>query len=115
MRDLVAATILSDSVKYSRKFLASMKEPHEYAAWICNGKQEWGGVPELKVLSAYYQKIFCVVDIQENKIHKFGDENETDGRVYLMYDGIHYNLGTFTSPITKNSRYIFFMKEDYDQ
>ena len=62
MRDLVAATILSDSVKYSRKFLASMKEPHEYAAWICNGKNEWGGVPELKVLSIYYNKIFCVVD-----------------------------------------------------
>ena len=79
LRDLVAATILSDSLKYSRKFLASMKEPHEYAAWICNGKNEWGGVPELKVLSVYYHKIFNVVDITENKIHRFGDENDADG------------------------------------
>ena len=91
-----------------------MKEPHEYATWICNGKKEWGGVPELKVLSIYYQKIFIVVDIQELKLHKFGDENESDGKVYLMYDGTHYNCGALTSPVTNNSRYIFFMNEDYD-
>jgi len=31
-----------------------------------------------------------------------------------MYDGTHYNCGSFTSPITGNSRYIFFLHEDYD-
>ena len=72
VRGIVAATILSDPEKYNRKFLGACREPDEYAEWICKPSQEWGGIPELRILSEYYNKMLCVVDIGVGKIHEFG-------------------------------------------
>ena len=50
-------------------------------------------MPELKILSEYYRKILCVVDVGEGKIHKFVGDQNADEKIFLMYDGTHYNLG----------------------
>ena len=71
VRQTVAAIIISDPSKYNKSFLGGSQDPENYAEWICK-PQEWGGIPELKILSEYYAKEICVVDIGEAKIHKFG-------------------------------------------
>ena len=84
---MVSAIILSDPSKYNTSFLGGGMSPEAYAEWICG--PQWGGIPELKILSEFYSKELCVVDIGEGKIHKFG----SGPKIYLMYDGTHYNLG----------------------
>ena len=95
IRGTVAAIVLSDSEKYNRKFLGGALDPTEYAEWICRPSQ-WGGIPELKILSEYYKKILCVVDVGEEKIHKFGGDQNSNEKLFLIYDGTHYNLGVCT-------------------
>ena len=34
-----------------------------------------------------------MIDIGDEKIHKFGAEGAYQKHIYLMYDGTHYNLG----------------------
>lgn len=52
LRGTVAAIILSDPGKYGQNFLG--KEPEKYCEWICQAGN-WGGIPELKILSEHFQ------------------------------------------------------------
>lgn len=72
-------------------------EPDEYAEWICSPRKEWGGIPELKILSQHYNSQISVLDIGEDKIIDFkGTEPEKANYstvIYVVFDGSHYNLG----------------------
>lgn len=70
LRSTVAAMILSDP-KYDKKFLGGAMEPEAYAEFICKPK-EWGGMPELRMLSEYYKARITVVDIGANDLVSFG-------------------------------------------
>ena len=37
-------------------------EPHNNAQWILN-TDNWGGIPEMKILSEHYKKLIYVVDV----------------------------------------------------
>jgi len=50
LRSTIAATILENESKYNRQFLGGLMEPKEYAQHICK-QGEWGGIPELNILS----------------------------------------------------------------
>lgn len=53
IRSTIAAIILSDEVKYNKQFLGGALEPMEYAEHICK-PGEWGGIPELHILSEMF-------------------------------------------------------------
>lgn len=52
----------------------------------------WGGIPELKALSLFYGVEFGVVVISDVEVLLFGKGQNYTKRVYLLYDGTHYNL-----------------------
>jgi hypothetical protein len=62
--------MLNDPATFSAKELGM--EPQKYADWICGGNSAWGGIPELKALSMYFQTEFAVVVISDFKILVFG-------------------------------------------
>ena len=69
-------------------------EPEQYCEWICK-PNEWGGMPELRLLSQFYQVQITVVDIGNDDLVVF---KGSDGKqsyqkeIFLMFDGSHYNL-----------------------
>ncbi len=67
------------------------KEPKEYVEWLCSGPV-WGGQPELKALSIHFQTEFAVLDIVYEEVLVFGLDHGYKQRVYVLYDGTHYNL-----------------------
>ena len=97
MRSTIATIILTDLVKYNKTYLGGAQEPSAYAQWICKPTQ-WGGIPELRILSEYYYSEIRVVDIGDHKIHRFAPERDDNATscIYLMYDGSHYNAGGVT-------------------
>jgi ubiquitin thioesterase OTU1 len=42
-------------------------------------------------MTKYYQVEICVVDIQTGRIDRFGEDCEYSTRVFLLYDGIHFD------------------------
>ena len=72
MRKIVADEILNDKVKYNKEFLGKDMEPDAYAKWI-QVPNSWGGLPELQILAKHFQKVICVMNINDDKIYKFGD------------------------------------------
>ena len=67
LRNTVAAYILSDPEKYNKKYLGGALEPEDYCQWICKPK-EWGGIPELRILSQHYEAIIAVLDIGNDEV-----------------------------------------------
>lgn len=114
LRRLIAGVILSDTRKYNSDFLVSAQTPEAYAKWI-QGDGEWGGIPELKILAGHYNKMICVVDIGWNRIHKFGNPSTADHKIFLIYDGTHYNLGVQKDPRTNEIRRKFKISEENDK
>ena len=66
--------------------------PEQYAEWICKPK-EWGGIPELKILSEHYQAVIAVLDIGNDEVIEFRGNGKPTRLIYLVFDGSHYNLG----------------------
>ena len=72
-------------------------------------------MPELRILSEYYNKMLYVVDIGLNKIHQFGPEAKADSKLFLIYDGTHYNLGVYRNTQTNQITRTFPMDEENDE
>ncbi|KAL3923250.1 MAG: hypothetical protein SGPRY_004283 [Prymnesium sp.] len=86
MRQLVASAVLSG--EWDEGMLGKSKE--EYARWILQ-PQQWGGGIELAVLSKHYKSEIATLDTQTRKIHVFGQEHGFHQRVFLIFDGVHYD------------------------
>lgn len=82
--------MLSDPQTFSKQELG--KEPEEYVTWLISGSAAWGGIPELKALSLYFEIEIGVVVIQDVEILLFGGDKNYSKRIYVLYDGTHYNL-----------------------
>ncbi len=50
-----------------------------------------GGAIEISILSKYYKIEMCVVDIQTGRVDRFGEDCEYLKRVFILYDGIHFD------------------------
>ncbi|TXG67790.1 hypothetical protein EZV62_009065 [Acer yangbiense] len=74
LRQVIAATVVSDPIKYSEAFLGKPNE--EYCSWILDS-EKWGGAIELSMLADYYGREIAVKKYSE--------------RVMLIYDGLHYD------------------------
>ncbi|CAG9854079.1 unnamed protein product [Phyllotreta striolata] len=88
LRQLVAETISNDRDLYNDAILG--KSVESYCSWIQDDKS-WGGAIELSILSNHYGVEIAVVDTINAIINKFGEDQHYPHRVYLLFDGIHYD------------------------
>lgn len=88
LRDFIAKTVMNDPITFNEAILG--KKNDAYCAWIKNSSS-WGGCIELMVLSNYYKKEICVADIRTGRIDRFGEDQNYLTRVFIIYDGIHFD------------------------
>lgn len=88
MRELIAKTVKNDPDTFNEAILG--KKNAAYCDWIRDAKS-WGGSIEIMILSKYYKCEICVVDIRTNRIDRFGEDCAYPIRVFIIYDGIHFD------------------------
>ncbi|XP_024365994.1 OVARIAN TUMOR DOMAIN-containing deubiquitinating enzyme 2 isoform X5 [Physcomitrium patens] len=88
LRQVIAATVLSDPTTYSEAILG--KPNQEYVEWISN-PDKWGGAIELAILSDHYGREIAAYDIQTKRCDLYGQGKGYIERVMLLYDGLHYD------------------------
>lgn len=88
MREIIAEVVSKDTDAYSEAILG--KPNDEYCRWILKS-DSWGGAIELAVLSNYYGIEMAVVDTLNAIINRFGEDQRYAHRVFLLFDGIHYD------------------------
>ncbi|GFR82289.1 ubiquitin thioesterase OTU1 [Elysia marginata] len=88
LREVIAEIVSRDPMTYSEAILG--KPNHSYCKWI-RDKNSWGGGIELSILSQYFNTEIAVVDTQSGRVDRFGEDKNYKERVFLIYDGIHYD------------------------
>ncbi|CAG7828031.1 unnamed protein product [Allacma fusca] len=88
LRQLIAATVESDPVKYNEAFLG--RSNSDYCNWI-KQPESWGGGIEVSILSEFYGYEITVITIQSTSVSRFGEDQNYNQRMFLLYDGIHYD------------------------
>ncbi|KRT79783.1 hypothetical protein AMK59_6610 [Oryctes borbonicus] len=88
MRQMIAQTIERDPENFSEAILGKSME--EYCKWI-QEDTSWGGAIELSILSNYYGIEIAVADTINAIINRFGEDQNYSHRVFLLFDGIHYD------------------------
>ena len=89
LRQIVATYIASEPEKYNEAYLDMNNE--KYQKWILDEKN-WGGAIEADILAKHYSTEICTVDINSLSINVFGGEQNFKRRIYLLYDGVHYDV-----------------------
>ena len=51
----------------------------------------WGGAIELKLFSDMFQIEIASIDVQSNRIDIFGQDKNYPQRIYVLYNGVHYD------------------------
>jgi len=88
LRNLIAKVILSDPINYNEATL--QKSPEDYAKFM-KQTNSWGGSIELSIFSEHYKAEILVFDIPRQRHNCFGEQRNYAKRIYLVYDGIHYD------------------------
>jgi len=89
LRDIVAGYIMSDPERYNEAILE--RPNYKYCEWI-QKSDSWGGAIELEIFSRHYEVEICAVDIENAIVSVFGSEQGYKERIYVLYDGIHYDI-----------------------
>jgi ubiquitin thioesterase OTU1 len=58
---------------------------------------KWGGGIEIKIFTEILKLQIAVVDVQTNRIDLFGQDKAYTNRIFILYNGIHYD------PLVMNS------------
>ncbi|XP_076231380.1 yod1 deubiquitinase [Calliopsis andreniformis] len=88
MREIIANAVAADPEEYSEAFLG--RPNPEYCKWILK-PDSWGGAIELSILSKFYGLEIAVIDSINAIINRFGEDQHYTQRVFLIFDGIHYD------------------------
>lgn len=88
MRSIIAESVAANPEEYSEAILG--RPNAEYCEWI-QKTDSWGGAIELAILSWFYGLEIAVVDSINAIINRFGEDQHYAQRVFLMFDGIHYD------------------------
>ncbi len=88
LRSAVTQAVLTDPITYSDAFLG--RPTAEYASWI-QEPTSWGGQIEVSILSQLLQTEIVTLDIIRNRHDIYGTGDDHKRRIYLIYDGIHYD------------------------
>lgn len=62
----------------------------EYINDIANPTR-WGGGIEIKIFTEILKIEIAIVDVQTNRIDLFGQDKNYENRVFILYNGIHYD------------------------
>lgn len=57
----------------------------------------WGGAIELKIFSDIYQIEIASIDVMTNRVDIFGQGKEYKNRIYVLYNGVHYDPLVFAT------------------
>ncbi|ODM87382.1 Ubiquitin thioesterase OTU1 [Orchesella cincta] len=88
LREMIANTVAADPEKFNEAFLA--RPNADYVKWI-KEPESWGGGIELAILSEFYGMQISVVNTQSVHISNFGEDQNFAERIFLVYDGVHYD------------------------
>lgn len=88
LRVEIARAVLSRPDKYSMAVLG--KSPSDYGVWI-QSDTSWGGAIELSILSEIFSTEIAAIDTKTKRIDIYGQDAGYSSRVFLVYDGIHYD------------------------
>ncbi|XP_031832087.1 yod1 deubiquitinase [Nomia melanderi] len=108
MREIIANAVAADPEEYSEAFLG--RPNHEYCEWILK-PTSWGGAIELSILSHFYGLEIAVIDSINAIINRFGEDQHHAQRVFLIFDGIHYDP-LYLEPLDGGSIQTVFPVED---
>lgn len=108
MRDIIANAVAADPNEYSEAFLG--RPNAEYCKWILKS-DAWGGAIELSILSKFYGLEIAVIDSINAIINRFGEDQHYAQRVFLIFDGIHYDP-LYLEPLDGGSIQTIFPTED---
>jgi len=100
LRRLVAARMIQEPERWNEVTMAENRTVEAYTAWITN-PDSWGGFVDLIVLSECFQTQISVVSIESLEslhwTHYPDDAQLYDRRLYLLYNGVHYDAVVGTS------------------
>lgn len=88
LREIISQHVSNDKDSFNEAILG--KPNAEYCDWIRKA-DSWGGAIEVSILSNYYGVEIAVVDITNALINRFGEDKDYGMRVFLLFDGIHYD------------------------
>ena len=72
----------------------------------------WGGAVELKLFSDIFQTQIASIDVQTNRVDIFGEDKNYPQRIYLLYNGIHYDPLVMTN--NQNDEIKIFAYDDHE-
>lgn len=109
MRKIIAEQVESEKDTYTEAFLG--KPNAEYVQWIQH-PDAWGGAIEVSILSKFYGIEIAVVDVGNAIINRFGEDKCYGTRIFLLFNGIHYDPLYMESFQGKPPRTIFPVEEE---
>uniref|UniRef100_T1JAT8 Ubiquitin thioesterase OTU n=1 Tax=Strigamia maritima TaxID=126957 RepID=T1JAT8_STRMM len=96
MRQIVASTVSSNPSTYISAMLDD-RTNNEYSSWILL-ETSWGGAVELSIFARHFEVEIVVVNAQNASLARFGEDSNYQQRIFLLYDGIHYDPLVLISP-----------------
>jgi ubiquitin thioesterase OTU1 len=112
---LTIVDYIKENTKITNDLLGMDKE--EYISKIENPSC-WGGAIELKIFSDILETQIASIDIQSGRIDIFGETKDFTKRIYVLYNGIHYDplvMNSIGNEENLNSDITIFEPEDYDK
>lgn len=97
-RQIIVNHLLED--KFDNNLLEKPK--NKYIEFIQNPKN-WGGALEVKMFSEIFQIQIACIDVKTNRVDIYGEDKKYPQRIYLLYNGIHYDPLVMNYNITADS------------
>ena len=94
--------------------LLDLPKPY-YISEISN-TNKWGGGIEIKIFSEIFKMQIAVVDAQTNRIDLFGQDQNYENIIFILYTGIHYDplVMNFDETMESESDITIFKTSDKD-
>ncbi|KJE97376.1 ubiquitin thioesterase OTU1 [Capsaspora owczarzaki ATCC 30864] len=89
LRQAVAEAVRADPITFDEATLGMARD--KYIAWILD-REHWGGGIEISILCKHFATEMDVVDTQTLRIDRFGEADGYSNRIFLIFDGIHYDI-----------------------
>jgi len=120
LRQVISKAVMSNPEKYNTAILG--RPPVEYCAWI-QDSSKWGGEIEMLILSDHYKIEIAAIEIKSQTCYYYGQGKGYKERIFLLYDGIHYDAivfsddpdGNDTTGVSDTSKFLAKDTEKYDQ
>lgn len=77
----------------------------------------WGGAIELSIFSKIFNIQIASMDVQSSRVDIFGELEEYDRRIYVIYNGVHYDplVMNLEDGSSSETDVTIFTPEDYEK